>query len=230
MAKLPGGALAARVGPTSPRPVLTSVAGPSSPLAAKRQHGHSAAGVVGHEDVLARRVNAEMRGAGAFGADRIEQREVSVGAVDRVGAHGPGVGALVGRGLVGRVEAGSRRIQRQPGRVGTIGEDLALDQGPAGRVHFEEVDALPVALAPFRSLRRTIGTHIGKRGRPAGGAGCRAAAGSDAPAAARVVADKNPRRETFARWSSRACGSLGRICIFVAPEDFKETHAGVGTA
>ena len=57
--------------------------GPEFAVGAKRQHGHGAAGVVGHEDVLARRVNAEMRGAGAFGADRIDQRQVSVGTVDR---------------------------------------------------------------------------------------------------------------------------------------------------
>ncbi len=66
---------------------------PQSAVGGQRQDRHGAAAVVGHQHVLARGVNAEMRGAGAFGADRVDQRQMSVAAVDRVGAHGTGVGA-----------------------------------------------------------------------------------------------------------------------------------------
>ena len=163
-AKLPGGALAARVGPDVAPAGLDVGGRPELALGAQRQHGHGPARVVGHQHVLARGVNAEMRGAGAFGADRIDQRQMSVGAVDRVCAHGTGVGALVRRGLVRRVKPGARRVQRKPGRVCIIGEHLALDQGPAGGVHFKQVNASPIALASFRSLRRAIRPHIGEKG------------------------------------------------------------------
>ena len=107
-----------------------------------RQHRDRPSTVIGNQHVLAAGMNAQMRGAGTFRADGADERQRARVAIDRVRAHGPCAGCLVGD-LVGRVEAGPVAIQRQPRRVGIGPDDLARRQGTARGIHLEDVDALP---------------------------------------------------------------------------------------
>src|ERR1019366_9538351 len=128
------------------------------------ENGNGAPGIVGHQHVFAGRMHAQMRRSGPLRTDGVERREAPRRAIDGIGAHRTGTGALIGIGLIGGVEVGPGGIKGQPGRIGVVGEYLAQGEGARGRVHLKQIDALAVALAAFRSLRGTIGADVGQNG------------------------------------------------------------------
>ena len=95
MAKLPGGALAA-CDRADRALVVLDVAGRTQFAARQNgQDGHCTSGVVGDQYIFAGRVDTQMRRSRALRADRIEQRQMTVGAIDRVRADRT-IGSLVG--------------------------------------------------------------------------------------------------------------------------------------
>ena len=77
MAKLPGGALAARVGPSLPASFLMSRGVPKPAVGQNGQHRDRAAEIVGHQAETAQWMDAHIGRPSPAGADRVEQRQIS---------------------------------------------------------------------------------------------------------------------------------------------------------
>ena len=76
------------------------------------------AAVVRHQDVVTGGVHAQVGRSPAFGADRVQERELAISLVDRESADRASRCAIEIADLIGDIEMGLGRIERQPGGVG----------------------------------------------------------------------------------------------------------------
>ena len=87
------------------------------------------AAVVRHQDVATGGVHAQVSRSPASGADRVQERQLAINEVDSEGADRASRWATEIADLVGDIEMGLARIERQPGRVGwdtLVGDGLGV--------------------------------------------------------------------------------------------------------
>src|SRR5262245_28029343 len=101
------------------------------PVRPDGEYYHTPTSVVSYQQVLTRRVDAQMSRASPLRADGVEQRQTPIGTINPESTHRARARVLKSSGLISRVQVGPGRIEREPGWVGTTREELALRQGPA---------------------------------------------------------------------------------------------------
>ena len=119
------------------------------------EHGDAASCVIGHQNIFAGRMNAEVRRASAAGAGAIEQLKFTIGSADREGADSAHFR------FIGGEEMGAGAVDGDPRGIAIVFENAALGEIAALRIHIKAINAAAPALAAFRALRRAIGAHIG---------------------------------------------------------------------
>lgn len=143
---------------------------PESPIRQDWQDRDGAPKVVGDEHELSRRVYAEVRGAFAAGAYRIEQAKRSV-SLHRECAHTPGFFGADALGFVAGVKVRLRCVKREGTRTRAHFHHTARRHRAGGAVDFEKVNAASVSrrkidLRGTHVLqRRSVGAHVGNEPR-----------------------------------------------------------------
>jgi hypothetical protein len=143
------------IGPGAAPPHVVGL-GPDRAVGQDPVDGVVTAAVVRREEVGARRMDAQVRRVRAVSRLAVEPCERAVGGAHGVGAHATGGNAVDEVVLVGAVEVGTRRIERQVRRV--VGRhDLHERQVPVARAHPEDVDAAS------RARTASVGSDAGLR-------------------------------------------------------------------
>ena len=175
IAKLPGGACVALVGPIVPAVDLDVRRLPQPPVRQHRNHRDGPAEVVGHQQVSPAGMHADVCRPGAAGTHRVEQLQASVGTVDGEGADAALIVVPDAIGLVGGVETRARRVEGEATRARAHLDDARRRHGPGGAIDPKKMDAAAVSgreihLGRQRAAqRRAEGADIrdqGRRGAP----------------------------------------------------------------
>ena len=54
-----------------------------------------------------------------------------------------------------------RRVKCKPGRIHVTSKGISLPESTGGRIHFQQVNSLPMTNRTFRPLGRAVGADVG---------------------------------------------------------------------
>ena len=183
-----------------------------------RQDREISAAVVRHQDVGAGGVHAQVGRSPAFGADRVQERELAISPVDGERADRAGRCVVEIADSIGDIEMGLARTERQPGGVGCghaggrrtwRRKDLDRPEIAVG-FHAEQVNPKTI-----RCVAADVGKVLGPASMRAPATGPEAA---KAAAPASVPVSKS-RREMSPRDARRGARFFGDICSSLSWSD-----------
>ena len=108
-------------------------------------------------------MNTDIGGAGAAGANRVQQLQSAVGPIDGEGADGALLVVADAIGFIGGVEAGSCRVQRQATRARAHLDDADRRHGAGDAIHVEEMDAAAISRRQIHLRRQGVAERRAER-------------------------------------------------------------------